>query len=141
MEYLNIDFTPPADVAATAADGLALREKYKRGGTAVGLMRAHQLASRQKLSPQIVKQMHKFFQRHIRNKDNKKKNGSPSNGQISWKMWGGDAAFAWASQIIAKIKEADIAIKTKLAKLSDSLDRIGLRNEANQIDNLLKKLT
>jgi hypothetical protein len=37
-------------MAANARRGLRLREKFGRGGTAVGLRRAHQLAERREVS-------------------------------------------------------------------------------------------
>jgi hypothetical protein len=37
---MNPGLIPPADVAAAAKRGLELREKFRRGGTSVGVHRA-----------------------------------------------------------------------------------------------------
>lgn len=39
-------FKPTERMAAAARRGLRLREKFKRGGTSVGVARAHQLTER-----------------------------------------------------------------------------------------------
>src|SRR5690606_28691056 len=61
---MGIDLTPPAEVASAAEKGLALRRKYKRGGTNVGVARARDLKGRKSLSTQTIKRMVYFFQRH-----------------------------------------------------------------------------
>ena len=40
--YSHIDFTPPAGVRDEAAKGLAWRDEFNRGGTAVGVARVMQ---------------------------------------------------------------------------------------------------
>ena len=47
---MNPGLIPPADVAAAAKRGLELREKFRRGGTSVGVHRAKGLAERRPLS-------------------------------------------------------------------------------------------
>jgi hypothetical protein len=42
----GLTFTPTLRMAAAARRGLRLREQFKRGGTHVGVARAHQLAER-----------------------------------------------------------------------------------------------
>jgi hypothetical protein len=42
--YEDIDFTPPQGVREEAKKGLAWREEHGRGGTAVGVARARDLA-------------------------------------------------------------------------------------------------
>ena len=43
-------FTPALKMAANAKRGLKLRDKFGRGGTQVGMRRAHQLAERRAVS-------------------------------------------------------------------------------------------
>lgn len=102
----KISLTPPAKVAKAAAEGLALREKFGRGGTAIGLARGHQLKNRETLSPETIFRMVSYFARHEvdkmgKNFFNKEK---PSNGYIAWQLWGGDAGKAWAEDIKAQLK-------------------------------------
>jgi hypothetical protein len=95
-------FKPTLRMAAAARRGLRLREKFDRGGTQVGVDRAHQLAQRRDLSEADVKAMHSFFARHAVDKQTKShawnSNSDPSAGFIAWLLWGGDAGEAWAGR-------------------------------------------
>lgn len=95
-------FTPTLRMASAARRGLRLREKFGRGGTQVGVNRAHQLADRRDLSEADVKSMHSFFARHAVDKDGKahkwNSDSDPSAGFIAWLLWGGDAGKAWADR-------------------------------------------
>lgn len=95
-------FTPTQRMAASARRGLRLREKFNRGGTEVGVRRAHQLAERRHLSPADVRAMHSFFARHAVDKDGKahtwNSDSDPSAGFIAWLLWGGDAGKTWADR-------------------------------------------
>lgn len=97
------DTTPPADVAAAARKGLELRERFGRGGTKVGVARAHQLSSRKALSPKDIKAMHSYFARHaVDKKATARKWGDdddPSAGYVAWLLWGGGAGRAWADKL------------------------------------------
>lgn len=95
-------FKPTLRMASAARRGLRLREKFARGGTQVGVDRAHQLAERRDLSEADVKSMHSFFARHAVDKNSKthkwNSDSDPSAGFIAWLLWGGDAAKAWADR-------------------------------------------
>lgn len=95
-------FRPTLRMASAARRGLRLREKFGRGGTDVGVARAHQLADRRDLDATDVKAMHSFFARHAVDKDAKahqwNSNSDPSAGFIAWLLWGGDAGKAWADR-------------------------------------------
>ena len=99
-------FIPPAAVAAQARKGLALRAKFGRGATLVGLARGRQLAARRPVSADVVKRMHSYFARHTVDKKGKNFDNPirPSNGKIAWLLWGGDAGAKWAYQIRAKLR-------------------------------------
>lgn len=101
-------FTPTLRMASAARRGLRLREKFGRGGTDVGVRRAHQLADRRELSEADVKSMHSFFARHAVDKETKShawdSDTDPSAGFIAWLLWGGDAGKAWADR---KAKSVD----------------------------------
>ncbi len=91
--------TPTARMAANARLGLELREKFKRGGTDVGVRRAEQLAARASLSPADIKSMYSYFARHEVDKQGKARAwgdvDSPSAGYIAWLLWGGDEGRKW----------------------------------------------
>lgn len=95
---------PPASVAAAARRGLELRAEYGRGGTAVGVARARDLAGRRDLSIDTVRRMVAYFERHEVDLDapaaRRGHPDYPSAGRIAWLLWGGDAGRAWARRII-----------------------------------------
>jgi len=100
----ELDLTPPATVAAAARRGLDLRREYGRGGTAVGVARARDLANRRTLSVETARRMVAYFERHEIDLDApaaKPGNpGYPSAGRIAWLLWGGDAGRTWARKIV-----------------------------------------
>lgn len=95
-------FKPTVRMASAARRGLKLREKFGRGGTDVGVRRAHQLADQRDLDAADVKSMHSFFARHAVDKDTVthrwNSDTDPSAGFIAWLLWGGDAGKAWADR-------------------------------------------
>jgi hypothetical protein len=100
-------FRPTLKMASNAKRGLKLRAKFKRGGTQVGVDRAHQLAERRDLSEADVKSMHAYFARHIVDKQGHEHEWSsasdPSAGYVAWLLWGGDEGKAWADRAAAKL--------------------------------------
>lgn len=101
-------FRPTLKMAAAARRGLRLRAKFDRGGTEVGVKRAHQLAEREALDAADVKAMHSFFARHEVDKQTGthswNSNSDPSAGFIAWLLWGGDPGKSWAD---GKMKSLD----------------------------------
>lgn len=110
-------FTPPEGVRSAAARGLALREKWKRGGLSntqasaqgigSGVQRAVNLKNGDAISIQTVRRMAAFFSRHEKNyrPDEKEADGGPTPGTIAWLLWGGNAGKAWASGIVARVEK------------------------------------
>lgn len=110
-KYSHIDFTPPQGVKKEAEYGLKLRREYGRGGTAVGIARARDLANGVKLSPSTLRRMKAFFDRH---QSDEKADGFfkgdknwPSNGLIANKLWGGPNGYAWARKVVEQMNAAD----------------------------------
>lgn len=89
-------------MAAAAEHGLRLREKFGRGGTEVGVARAHQLIAREELEPRDVKSIYSYFARHEVDKQTRThvwgSDTDPSAGYIAWLLWGGDAGKEWAGR-------------------------------------------
>ena len=101
--------TPTAKMAANANLGLELREKFKRGGTDVGVRRAEQLAARKPLTAADIRSMYSYFARHEVDKQGKARRwGSsedPSAGYIAWLLWGGDEGKKWVDAKRAALDE------------------------------------
>lgn len=93
----DLQYIPPEPVSAAARKGLALRQKFHRGGTMVGVARACDLKDRKPLSDDVMKRMAAFFARHNIDKraENFGNDNDPSAGYVAWLLWGGDAGKTW----------------------------------------------
>ena len=134
-KYDHINFRPPTSVANAAKRGLKMRSKQtksNRGGTAVGLARANQLAKRETLSPATVKRMKAFFDRHQKNKkvDSGKKAGA-DKGQQAWLLWGGDAGRGWSAKKVRQMEAADKKKSVKRANNPCGMGKGGLFTKSN----------
>jgi len=93
----DLDLKPTESMANNARRGLELRKEYGRGGTAVGVARARDLANRKDLSPETVLRMYSYFSRHEVDKKGRGwdagTEGYPSAGRIAWLLWGGDSGY------------------------------------------------
>lgn len=87
-------------MAKVAKRALQWRAEFGRGGTAVGVARARDIANRRNLSADTVNRMRQFFARHAVDKRaagfRYGERGFPSAGRIAWDLWGGDAGRKWA---------------------------------------------
>jgi hypothetical protein len=101
---------PPSSVRRAAADGLAMRAEFNRGGTEIGVARARDLANGRNISVDTLRRMVAYFDRHevdLEAPAAKRGNpGYPSAGKVAWYLWGGDPGRAWARRELAAI-EAD----------------------------------
>ena len=95
------------DYPKAASDNAKRALKYrdesgnpKDCGTAVGWMRANQLAKRENISRDTIARM-AAFERHRQNKDVPYDEGC---GGLMWDAWGGDEGIEWAQR---KLKEID----------------------------------
>ena len=104
-------FVPPQEVRSNAKRGLELREKYGRGGTAIGVARARDLSNGASLPLDTIKRMNSYFARHEVDKKGEGW-GKDSAGYIAWLLWGGDAGWSWAKKIIREneSKEKSMAL-------------------------------
>lgn len=93
MAYESMDFSPPQGVRDEAARGLEWRAKYGRGGTAVGVARARDLANGRNISPDTARRMASYFARHEVDKSGEGfrpgEAGFPSAGRIAWALRSG----------------------------------------------------
>lgn len=95
--------TPPVAVQRTAARALEWRRETGKGGTAVGIARARDLAHGRALSPRTIARMRSYFARHavdlIAEGSRPGERGFPSPGRVAWDLWGGDAGYRWLSKL------------------------------------------
>jgi HK97 family phage prohead protease len=110
-KYSHIDFKPPSGVKREAEYGLTLRREHGRGGTAVGIARARDLANGVQLSPSTIRRMKAFFDRHQSDEKaegfNRGDKGYPSNGVIANKLWGGPSGYSYAKKVVEQMNAAD----------------------------------
>jgi hypothetical protein len=95
-------FKPTRKMAANAALGLELRERFGRGGTAVGVERARGLAKCEELEPADIKAMYSYFARHEVDKQTSRhvwgSQSDPSAGYVAWLLWGGEDGKRWVAR-------------------------------------------
>lgn len=107
----DLDLTPSDGMVKEAEKGLAWRDEFGRGGTAVGIARARDISNGVRLSPDTVKRMNSYFSRHEVDKDAEGfrpgEAGFPSNGRIAWALWGGDAGARWAAAKLEQIRAVE----------------------------------
>jgi hypothetical protein len=103
----DVDTAPTDGMVEEAERGLAWRREHGRGGTAVGVARARDIAGRRNLSPDTVRRMASYFARHAVDKRgagwSPGEDGYPSAGRIAWALWGGDAGESWASKVTGQL--------------------------------------
>lgn len=104
-KYQHIDFTPPQDVADTAALGLDLREQYGRGGNDIEVARARNLRRRSKLVLETIRQMVTYFRTNPDTPD--ENSAEPTDEYIQWLLHGGVPGQRWIERIFAQIEEVD----------------------------------
>ena len=94
---------PPRAVQLTAASALERRrqsrQRWRPGGTSVGIARARDLQNARNVSDRTVQRMASFFDRHDtpQNRDARRDPMSPAS--ISWDLWGGDAGRRWVNAL------------------------------------------
>jgi hypothetical protein len=108
-KYDGIDFTPPEGAREAAKRALDVRETKppsQRGMTSVGIARARDLINGVKMSPDTVRRMKAFFDRHEVDKKGATF-GEQGKGWQAWNGWGGDAGYSWAKKIVGQMDARD----------------------------------
>lgn len=107
-------YTIPKGVQEEAKKALEWRKEEKRGGTPVGLNTARILAKGGQIGIQKVRHIAKYFPRHEVDKKGKGwkpgEDNFPSNGRIAWALWGGDAGWRWAKDIVERQDDSELAL-------------------------------
>jgi lambda family phage portal protein len=108
-KYDGIDFTPPEGAREAAKRALDVRETKpasQRGMTPVGIARARDLINGAKFSPDTVRRMKAFFDRHEVDKKGATWD-EQGKGWQAWNGWGGDAGYAWARKVVRQMEARD----------------------------------
>jgi hypothetical protein len=107
--YTNIDFTPPKGVQENATRALAVRAEKpasERGMTDVGIARARDLSNGKQLSPDTIRRMLSYFERHEVDKQGSTW-GEQGKGWQAWYGWGGDEGYTWVSRLVERMDRMD----------------------------------
>lgn len=117
----DINLVPPEGVRSAARRGIKYHSEGKAGDgfESATLARAKKIAEGQELTPEHVKRMHSFFERHAGGRSQKAKKGEITPWDVAWLAWGGNAGRTWAA---AKVKQIENA-KTS-ANRSDEIEEI-----------------
>jgi len=135
-KYDGIDFTPPEGAREAAKRALDVREKKpssQKGMTAVGIARARDLMNGVKLSPDTVRRMKAFFDRHEVDKKGETWD-EQGKGWQAWNGWGGDAGYAWARKVVRQMEARDKNLSypqepTELAEEDAILNPCGMKDD------------
>lgn len=115
--YQHIDFKPPESVAKAAERGLEYRKRSggkgglstsqaKAGGIGSGVQRAVNLKNRDTMSPETVRRMKAFFDRHEKNKSIESgKKPWEDKGNVAWLCVTGDTEITLSDGTQKTIKE------------------------------------
>ena len=109
QKYDHIDFTPPKGAQQAAKRALEVRATKppsQRGMTPVGIARARDLANGETLSPETVRRMYAYFNRHEVDKKGATWD-EQGKGWQAWHGWGGDAGFSWSKKLVNQMNTAD----------------------------------
>ncbi len=139
--FAAIDLTPTDAMAAEARRGLEWRDKFNRGGTAVGVARARDISNKKNLSPDTVRRMVSYFARHEVDKQgtgfSPGEDGYPSAGRIAWALWGGDAGASWAKAKAAQMEREELS---RPATVREALEA-GRNRAKKPLEKLAEKAT
>jgi hypothetical protein len=94
-KYYDVDFTIPQSVRKTAQKSLDEHKKNGGNATSVSLAMARFLAKNEKITPEKVRAMARFF------------NSKVERDTLTLGFFGGSTGSKWAKEIFAKLEEAD----------------------------------
>ena len=117
--YAEIDFQPTQGMADAAARGLELHEEGLSGDglKPETVRRANQIAAREELTPEHVREMSGWFARHEADRTPDWAE-PPTPGYVAWQLWGGDAGQSWSSKVVEQMDAADEAAKESATTLA-----------------------
>ena len=122
---------PTSGMKSAAARSLKWREEGHKGGTSIGLGRAHQIVNGENLSDSTVKRMHSFFARHAVDKNAPGFYSGPkfpSPGRVAWGLWGGDSGASWSKAKAARMDKSSSFEKETFAEIGQPITGYGPSN-------------
>ena len=139
-KYDGIDFTPPEGARDAAKRALDVRENKpasQKGMTPVGIARARDLMNGVKLSPDTVRRMKAFFDRHEVDKKGATWD-EQGKGWQAWNGWGGDAGYAWARKVVRQMEASDKGKnleKPSACPIGTQDIKVNLKNRQTAVDD------
>ncbi|NBW20470.1 MAG: phage portal protein, partial [Caulobacteraceae bacterium] len=139
-KYDGIDFTPPEGAREAARRALDVRGKKpasQKGMTPVGIARARDLMNGVKLSPDTVRRMKAFFDRHEVDKKGETWD-EQGKGWQAWNGWGGDAGYAWARKVVGQMEARDNGKSLEepaTCPIATQDIRVNLKNRQTAVDD------
>lgn len=120
-EASDLSLVPPEGVRSAARRGIKYHSEGKAGDgfESATLARAKKIAEGQELTPEHVKRMHSFFERHAGGRSQKAKQGEITPWDVAWLAWGGNAGRTWAA---SKVKQMENAKKSSAPLDFDMID-------------------
>ena len=116
--YDDIDFTIPTSIKNSAKKALE-----SKNGSSVALAMGRFLSSKEKITPERVRQIHKYFTSKSFNSEDSAKNG----------LYGGKQSIKWAAEIVALLDEAD---KKKLSYFGEEISRDVSSNNSSEMEEI-----
>lgn len=112
-KFQHISFTAPAAVLKQVDTGLEWARGFGRGASTTELTRAEQVSAKAPLTPENTRRIRKFLKRQ-ENSRGFLENGDPTNGEISWRLMGGDPGQRWITKVCEQMDAADRNILTSI---------------------------
>jgi hypothetical protein len=105
----KVNLTPPDSVRSAAKRGIKYHSEGKagKGFESATLTRAKKIAEGKELTPEHVKRMHSFFERHAGGRSEKAKKGEVTPWDVAWLAWGGNAGRSWAAKKVAEMERSE----------------------------------
>jgi len=105
----------------------------QKGMTPVGIARARDLINGVKFSPDTVRRMKAFFDRHEVDKKGETWD-EQGKGWQAWNGWGGDAGYSWAKKVVGQMESRDKNLsepqeETALASSDGELNPCGMKDD------------
>lgn len=122
----SVNLVPPEGVRAAARRGIKYHSEGKAGDgfESATLTRAHKIADGQELTPEHVKRMHSFFERHAGGRSEKAGKGEVTPWDVAWLAWGGNAGRSWAARKVKELEnEKKSNIKNKISNIKKKLGK------------------
>jgi hypothetical protein len=130
LEEMAVNLVPPRGARREAQRGLDwVAEGHGGDGLEQATIgRARSMARGEARSPETVRRMRDFFNRHQSDKNatgfRPGEDGFPSPGRVAWALWGGDAGWRWAKRTAEALDRESEASTGNWAdlRLADLLD-------------------